>query len=218
VIDLREAVVMSRGPELFVWLVTETAGFEAAWIELDGLALRVEGRAVGQLPEPYWLSYALETDERAATTRLQVTAATAVAENVLDLRRSGEGWTVNGDPRAELAGALDCDLACSPVTNTMPIIRHRLHREAGSQRFTMAFVQVPTLPVLAVPQQYIHLGRIPEGARVRYSSGRFSSDLVVDDAGLVLSYPTMAKRIDPESDIGASDRVGGPGSPRPGAG
>jgi hypothetical protein len=64
---------MSRGPELFVWLVTETAGFEAGWIKFDGLALRVEGRAVGQLPDPYWLPYALETDERAATTGLQVT-------------------------------------------------------------------------------------------------------------------------------------------------
>jgi uncharacterized protein len=191
---------MDRGAELFVWLVTETAGFESAWIELDGLELRAEGRTVGQRPEPYWLSYVLETDARAATTRLQVTAVTAVTETVLDLRRSGEDWAVNGEPRPELAGALDCDLACSPVTNTMPIIRHRLQREDGSERFTMAFVQVPTLRVLAVQQEYTHLGRVPGGARVRYASGRFSSDLTVDDNGLVLTYPTMATRITAETD------------------
>ena len=208
---------MGRGSELFVWLVTETAGFESGWIELDGLELHVEGRAVGQRPEPYWLSYVLETDARAATTRLQVTAVTAVTENVLDLRRSGEVWVVNGESRAELAGALDCDLACSHVTNTMPIIRHRLHREAGSERFTMAFVQVPTLRVLAVRQQYRHLGRVPGGARVRYSSGRFSSDLIVDERGLVLTYPTMATRIHPESESGTSGRARGPGSPKPSA-
>jgi|HubBroStandDraft_6_1064221.scaffolds.fasta_scaffold12719_2 hypothetical protein len=193
---------MRRGAELFVWLVTETAGFESGWVELDGLELHVQGRAVGQRPESYWLSYALETDARAATSRLQVTAVTAVTENVLDLRRSGESWTVNGEPRPELAGALDCDLGSSPVTNTMPIIRHRLHREAGSEHFTMAFVRVPTLRVVAARQQYTHLGRVPGGARVRYTSGRFSSDLIVDDRGLVLTYPTMATRIHPESESG----------------
>lgn len=199
-----------------VWHVVETAGFEAAWLSLDGMTLRATGRAVGQLPEPYWLTYTLQTDDRAATTRLEITAATADAQYQLDLRRDDGAWSVNGRPRDDLADALDCDLACSPVTNTMPIVRHGLHRGPGAHRFVMAFVQVPTLRVVASQQSYTHLDVADDAARVRYASGTFVSDLTVDQDGLVVDYPTMARRIPATSAVTAEQRVGGPGSPRPG--
>jgi len=201
-----------------VWQVVETAGFEAAWLSLDGLALHATGRAVGQLPEPYWLTYTLQTDDRAATTRLSVTATTTDANYDLDLRREGETWYVDGEPRADLAAALDCDLACSPVTNTMPIIRHGLQRGPGAQRFLMAFVQVPNLRVVTSQQSYTHLSLAEDTARVRYASGSFVSDLTVDRDGLVVEYPTMASRIPAVTPVTAEQRIGGPGSPRPGAG
>ena len=205
-----------------VWQVVETAGFEAAWLDLEETTLHATGRAVGQLPEPYWLTYTLRTDDRAATTRLNATASTADAQYDLDLRREAETWTVNGEPRADLAGALDCDLACSPVTNTMPIIRHGLQRgphRSGTLRFVMAFVQVPTLRVVASQQSYTHLalGSAEGTARVRYASGAFVSDLTVDRDGLVVDYPTMAHRISAATTVTADQRIGGPGSPRPGA-
>lgn len=218
-----------------VWQVIETAGFEAAWLSLDGMLLRATGRAVGQLPEPYWLAYTLETDDRAATTRLQVTATTSEAEYELDLRRDGGGWSVNGEPRADLADALDCDLACSPVTNTMPIIRHGLQHGPGTSegtdtgsgavvgagsthRFVMAFVEVPTLRVVASQQAYMHLGVAGDAARVRYASGAFVSDLTVDRDGFVIDYPTMAHRVAVATAVTGDERVGGPGTPRPGTG
>ncbi len=194
-----------------VWQVVETAGFEAAWVSLNGMMLRATGRAVGQLPEPYWLTYTLETDDRAATTRLQVAATTGGAQYALDLRRDdgGGGWTANGEPRADLADALDCDLACSPVTNTMPIIRHGLQRgpDAGSEaggerRFVMAFVELPTLRVVVSQQAYTHLGLTEDGARVRFASGTYVRDLLVDWDGLVIEYPTMAHRVPGQSAVG----------------
>jgi hypothetical protein len=180
-----------------VWQVVETAGSETAWIALDGLAVNATGRAAGQRPEPYWLTYTLQTDHQAATTRLDVTAVVADGPRHLDLRRERDTWTVNGAVRPELAGALDCDLECSPLTNTMPILRHGLHRGPGTERFVMAFVQVPTLQVGASQQTYTHLELGDGYARVRYTAGSFTSDLVVDGRGLVVDYPTMARRTDP---------------------
>lgn len=199
-----------------VWQVVETAGFEAAWVNLDGMTLHATGRAVGQLPEPYWLTYTLQTDDRAATTRLTVAATTAGQQHELDLRRDGAAWSVNGQPRADLADALDCDLACSPVTNTMPIIRHGLQHGPGTHRFVMAFVEVPTLRVVASRQTYTHLGRSAETASVRYASGSFVSDLTVDRDGLVIGYPTMAYRVPADPVVTEGERVDGPGTPRPG--
>jgi hypothetical protein len=182
---------------MLVWQVVETAGFETAWVGLDGLAVRATGRAAGQRPLPYWLTYTLETDDRAATTRLEVTADVDGARNYLDLRREHDTWTVNGALRPELAGALDCDLECSPLTNTMPIVRHGLHRGPGAEQFIMAFVRVPSLQVIASRQTYTHLELGDGFARVRYAAGSFASDLVVDGSGLIVDYPTMARRIDP---------------------
>jgi uncharacterized protein len=64
-----------------LWRVVETAGFESAWAELDGPALRAAGHAAGQLPEPYWLTYTLETDAAGLTARLLVTARTSGARD-----------------------------------------------------------------------------------------------------------------------------------------
>jgi hypothetical protein len=211
---------MSEQTRHLVWQVVETAGFEAAWLSLDGMTLHATGRAVGQLPEPYWLTYTLQTDDRAATTQLDVTASTADAQYELCLRREGGAWSVNGELRPDLADALDCDLACSPVTNTMPIIRHGLQhgpRGSGTLGFVMAFVQVPTLRVVASQQSYMHLDSTEGTARVRYASGTFVSDLTVDRDGLVIDYPTMAHRVSAATAVTADERVGGPGSPRPGA-
>lgn len=209
-----------------VWQIAETAGYEAAWLSLDGLTLTTTGRAVGQLPEPYWLAYSLRTDHHGVTERLQVTTTTNTAQYKLDLRREGGMWSVNGQLRADLADALDCDLACSPVTNTMPIIRHGLQRgpgtangngtSTGTHEFLMAFVQVPTLRVVASQQTYTHLGLDDDDtARVRYASGTFVSDLTVDRDGLVIDYPTMAHRVPVTTAVTGAERVGGPGTPRP---
>jgi hypothetical protein len=196
----RSSADSGRG-RLLVWQVTETAGFESAWMRVAGLRLRAVGRAVGQLPVPYWLSYTLETDNRAVTTRLEVTVTVPDSERRLELRRDQLGWIVDGQRRPDLADALDCDLASSPVTNTMPVIRHELQRSPGGEQFVMAFVAVPSLRVGAVRQAYTHLGLVDGGARVRYSSGEYSSDLLVDEDGLVIDYPTMARRIGPRTEV-----------------
>jgi uncharacterized protein len=189
-----------------IWNVVETAGYESAWLTLDGLALRAVGQAAGQFPEPYWLSYTLDTDAAGATSGLQVAITVRGATRELRLARRNHEWSVDGQVRPDLRAALDCDLACSPVTNTMPILRHGLHHGPGSEQFTMAFVELPSLQVVAVPQQYRHLESVEGGgARVRYSSGTFTSDIHVDSDGLVIDYPTMARRVPAQT----------PGSMRP---
>lgn len=200
---------------LLVWHVTETAGFESAWVELDGLQLTARGAAAGQLPEPYSVSYVLETDAQAATTLLHVKVRTIDHEHELELGRNGSSRTVNRELRADLASALDCDLAGSPLTNTMPIIRHRLQTNQGREQFTMAFVQLPSLAVVAVPQSYEHLAIGPGGASVRYSSRDFSADLLVDEDGFEIAYLTMARRLSHEPEPTGRNRVDGPGPLRP---
>ncbi|MER7822967.1 putative glycolipid-binding domain-containing protein [Streptomyces sp. NPDC096097] len=182
------------------WEVLPHDGYATAWVELTGRRLGARGRAVGLLPEPYWVTYTLETGEEYVTSRLHVTVDTAeggvagVATRSLDLRNDGGRWTVDGTHRPDLDGALDCDLGVCPLTNTMPVLRHDLHRRPGSgpHDFLMAWVSVPDLAVSANRQTYTPLARGGQGTRVRFSSGDFHSDIEFDERGLVLDYPELA--------------------------
>ncbi|MFG2292219.1 putative glycolipid-binding domain-containing protein [Streptomyces sp. NPDC048603] len=186
---------------VLTWDVTASGGLETSWVELGAAppapgGLRARGRAVGTEPEPYWLSYALETDESLVTRHLTVRVEDASRVRELDLRRSTAGhWTADGRPRPDLEGALDCDLGLCPLTNTMPVLRHGLLGGPGEHTFLMAWVSVPDLAVRPSRQTYTHL-RATEGggALVRYSSGDFTADVEFDADGLVVDYPRLARR------------------------
>jgi hypothetical protein len=145
-----------------------------------------------------------------------VTARGQGWRRTLDLRREASGdWTASvttdGDPPESLdppggtpgrlrslAGALDCDLGLSPLTNSMPVLRHRLLERDGSADFLMAWVSVPDLGVHASPQRYAALRDLPGGNRlIRYESleSTFSADLAFDRDGLVIDYPGIGRRL-----------------------
>ena len=182
---------------LLVWEVAATAGFDAAWVQLADGRLVAQGELVAQLPVAHSARYELETDERYVTRRLKVEVRSASSVSSLDLRRKKGRWTVNGTEHPDLATALDCDLAGCPLTNTMPILRHDLHRKPGDLTFVMAFVRLPDLVVVASEQRYTHIRRENDGgAVVRYRSGSFESDLVIDADGFVAEYPKLGARLE----------------------
>ncbi|MEV6996400.1 putative glycolipid-binding domain-containing protein [Streptomyces sp. NPDC093982] len=177
---------------VITWAVSGSKGIETAWAELGDDALRARGRAVGTTPEPYWISYELDTADGFVTRRLRVTAESADGTRTLDLRHDGAGrWTADGEHLPDVDGALDCDLGLCPLTNTMPVLRHGLRLAPGEREFLMAWVSVPDLAVLPSRQTYTHLGR----NRVRFASGDFRSDIEFDDDGLVVDYPELAARL-----------------------
>ncbi|MFD7133342.1 putative glycolipid-binding domain-containing protein [Streptomyces sp. NPDC059894] len=181
---------------VLTWAVTASGGYETAWADAGEGALGARGRAVGTAPEPYWVSYELDTAEGFVTRRLAVTVETAERTRSLDLRHDGRGgWTADGERLPGFEDALDCDLGLCPLTNTMPVLRHGLHRAPGERRLLMAWVSVPALTVRPSWQTYTYLGPGERGARVRFVSGTFRSDIVFDEDGYVVDYPGLARRL-----------------------
>jgi hypothetical protein len=180
-----------------MWAGTDEWRAESADVRPRADGFAATGVQLGITPGPYRLDYALETTAGWRTRTLRVTAAGDGWQRSLHLERGPDGrWSADDGDHPELAGAEDCDLGLSPLTNTMPILRHRLHREPGGAEFTMAWVSVPDLAVHVSVQRYEHLRTTPTGAVVRFASGDFTADLVVDRAGFVLDYPGLARRCD----------------------
>lgn len=195
---------------LLIWSGVEAWRAEAATVDIAGDGLAGSGTQIGAEPLPYRLDYELEVAEGWITRRLRARAAGQGWARELDLRHDGAGnWTAQtahegrielpaagGDPSA-VTGALDCDLGLCPLTNVMPVRRHRLHLRAGEVDFLMAWVSVPDLSVHASRQRYEYVGRRDGRAVVRYVGEHrsFVGELELDEDGFVLFYPELARRV-----------------------
>ena len=193
------------------WTKDGAAGVEFVEVTFDDRALEAAGVAIGGDPMAYRADYHLETGPEFVTARLELTVAGEGWWRTLDLRRDRSGgWdasaTSGGEPPVplpppsgdlgEVEGALDCDLALSPLTNTMPVLRHGLLEGAGAVELTMAWVSLPDLAVHASSQRYTAVRDLTDGRRlIRFESldSSFTADLTCDRDGLVVDYPELGR-------------------------
>jgi hypothetical protein len=195
-----------------VWTGVEEWLTEAAAVVVHDEGMGGNGIQIGADPVPYRVGYQLNADDGFVTRAIELTSSGDGWMRTLELTHDGAGrWTVmsvddEGDVPGgswdgslpDLSDALDIDIQNSPLTNTMPILRHGFHR-GGSGDFLMAFITVPSLRVEASPQRYEHVRTTDDGSVVRYISrdGDFTADLELDRDGLLVHYPRLARRVEP---------------------
>ena len=198
-----------EGNLILVWAREGRFGAELADVSFSDQGLSATGIAIATDPEPYRLDYRLSTVPGFVTERLTVRTRGSDWSRVLDLRRAESGeWSCTteatgavdlpppGGDVAAVAGALDCDLALSPLTNTMPVLRHRLHERGGPVDFLMAWVSVPDLGVHPSRQRYTFIRRGQGTRRVRFEDldGDFVAEIDFDEGAIVLDSPGIARR------------------------
>jgi uncharacterized protein len=177
-----------------VWRGLEEWLAEHVQVDLHEDGVLATGVQLGVEPEPYLVDYRLDVPNGWITRRLDVEASGAGWRRSLTLEHDGHGrWTADGERVPDLDGALDCDLAFSPLTNLMPVRRSALHERAGTEDFVMAWVSVPDLGVHASPQRYEHVR--PGVVRFAALDGDFTAELELDADGLVVRYPRLAERV-----------------------
>ena len=201
---------------LLVWTGVEEWLTEAAEVHLGDEGLSATGVQLGAEPTPFRADYRLEAPERFVTREVELTSTGNGWRRHLLLRHDGSGtWTagvgdegeVPGGPwdgeLPDLSAARDIDIENSPLTNTMPILRHGFQTD-GTGDFVMAFVRIPTLRVEASSQRYEHVRRGEDGSVVRYLSrdGDFTAELELDLDGLLEFYPRLARRVEPHARAG----------------
>jgi hypothetical protein len=177
-----------------VWHGLEEWLAEHAQVDVLDDGILATGVQLGVEPQPYRLDYLLDVPHGWITRRLEIEASGAGWRRALVLEHDGAGhWTANSEALDDVTGALDCDLAFSPLTNLMPVRRSALHERGGSEEFVMAWVSVPDLRVHASPQRYEHVR--PGIVRFAELDGDFTAELELDADGLVVRYPRLAERV-----------------------
>jgi len=201
---------MADPRQVFIWKGVDSWRAEVAHVDLTPDGVRGSGTQIGVDPVPYRLDYELDASENFVTRELRVRADGEGWSRSLDLRHDGQGaWSCQAEEAGEVdlpppggsvdavAGALDCDLGRSPLTNLMPVRRHGLHEGEGAEDFLMAWISVPDLGLHPSRQRYEHVRRDDSGAVVRYVGAHrdFVGELEVDRQGLVMLYPDLAERV-----------------------
>jgi hypothetical protein len=192
------------------WVKEPSVGIEFAEVELSDRRMRATGVAIGSDPMPYRLDYRFVSRSRFVTKSIELVARGQGWTRTLTLERDKLGewdatWESHGEALLppptgdmnDLAEALDCDLALSPLTNTMPVLRHGLLRGGGPVDFLMAWISVPDLSVIPSRQRYTFVRTDELISVVRYESESrdFTAEIVFDEDGLVVEYPGIGHRL-----------------------
>jgi uncharacterized protein len=200
------------GNRLVAWIGPDPDRIDVAHLQLAPDRLSAHGTST---TAAYALAFRLRTDSRWVTRQLDVRVDGDGWWRALTLHRDDRGdWTSRhldasdgDDPRGtdrhhpELSGALDCDLALCPVTNTMPVLREGLidasrRGEPRRAELTMAWVSVPELDVVASVQRYESgVAVAGGGAQIRFQSGSFVEHVEFDGDGVVVSYPSIGRLV-----------------------
>jgi uncharacterized protein len=188
---------------MLAWAGVAALRLEAARVVLGDRSMRASGSLVSARhdgAEAYSASYSLATDEAGVVQRLTVRTIRAQGEQYVSLTRSEEGnWLVDrvdqgaGTMRTDFGGALDVDLAFSPLFNAVPVRRLGLHRSAVQHDLPVVFGSLPALEVGCVRQTYRTVA-VGETTVVSFASEVLEAEFTVDADGLVLEYPGLARR------------------------
>jgi hypothetical protein len=172
-------------------------GFEVARLEgSDSGGWRIDGHSTGEDEGFAWgMHYALEVDASWATRSLRAAGFAEDGHWSLALTADGDGsWARDGDAAAgEFDGCLDVDMVCTVLTNTLAV--RRLDLEVGGTG-TLEAVWIGTpagREVERMPQRYTRVGI--RAYRFEVVGGDFAADLEIDEFGLVVQYPGLARRV-----------------------
>ncbi len=200
----REPTTVVPMTSMLTWQADGGVGLEGVRLQPGAGGFRALGRLVraGAAGE-FTTSYRLVLGTDGTVARLSLTAATAGRERHLTMNRNEDGFwlldTGSGSTRSEFGGAVDIDLAYSPLFSMVPIRRLGMHREVGEHLLPVVFVSLPDLVVTPAEQRYRTTATVGDNgagqALVELTGGGVTAQLVVDADGVVTHYPGVAHRV-----------------------
>jgi hypothetical protein len=176
-----------------MWQRIDLPGGEFCSLSRTESGWRLTGVAVASFDGvPLRADYVVDCDNSWRTRETMLTVVTAGEERRLQIVAEGDGaWSANGQPVDGVRGSIDVDLNVTPATNTLSLRRLNLAIGASAE-VVAAWVRFPELTVEPLWQRYTRLAEDRYGYE---SDGGFTSELVVDDLGLIVTYRHLFQRV-----------------------
>ena len=177
-----------------VWKSLLIDGTDYCVLRHRSKAWLLRGTVIGVLKDqrPILVQYEVQCDENWSTREVQIQSSMGSETKTMSLTVYAPGrWRSSGQDVPQFSGCSDVDLSVTPATNTLPI--RRLNLPIGSAAsVTAAWIKFPDLTLQPLSQRYARLDK--QTFHYESESG-FSTDIVVDELGLVTKYPGGWERI-----------------------
>ncbi|WP_165390155.1 putative glycolipid-binding domain-containing protein [Thalassococcus sp. S3] len=177
--------------DIVLWRRLDVPGHDACRISksetgwsLSGTALFLEGRDVARL------DYRVQCDALWRSLSAQVRGWAGDRDIQIQLARIEDQWSLNGTWLSGLDGVEDIDLGFTPATNTSAIRRMQLGLGARADTVA-AWLDTSDWHIKPLAQGYTRLS--DHLYRYRSPEHDYESDLQINEAGLVTSYPELWK-------------------------
>ncbi|MFY9608695.1 MAG: putative glycolipid-binding domain-containing protein [Blastocatellia bacterium] len=171
-----------------LWRRLDRPGHEFLRLTLEEVWWRLSGTAVfSHEQQPCRLDYQVVCDPSWHTASGRVTGWLGNESVEIDISADfANRWRLNGEECPAVAGCTDLDLNFSPSTNLLPI--RRLNLAIGEEAAVLAaWLRFPSFKLERLEQVYRRIDA--ETYRYQSAGGAFVTEIRVNPAGLVTSYP-----------------------------
>ncbi|WP_207512974.1 putative glycolipid-binding domain-containing protein [Longitalea luteola] len=176
-----------------LWAGREYHSLENCLIDTGETGSEITATIVGSYQgKIYQVTYHIKTNDHWETRFVAITSRHSNETQTIRLEGDGKGnWTLDGKEAAQFNGCIDIDISLTPFTNTLPIRRLRLHQHQ-EEDIQVIYCDLMERRILPVRQRYRRLS----ATEYRYQNipNDFEADIVVDESGFVVDYPTLFVR------------------------
>ncbi|REC49518.1 putative glycolipid-binding domain-containing protein [Chryseobacterium pennipullorum] len=140
----------------------------------------------------YRVRYNIVIDENWTVAEFSIESEINGVKEQLAGKKQDEEWIINGTLHQEFNGFQYIDISVTPFTNTLPI-NHLKLTENRPQKINVIYIDVLHHHFKPAVQRYTCLAT----GTYLYENVEtdFKSEILVDDIGLVISYPGLFERI-----------------------
>lgn len=176
-----------------LWTGREYYSLENCLVKAGNTGAEISSTIIGLYEGTiYRVEYLIKTNTNWETVFFEIYCRHNNLTQQISFEGDGKGtWTNNGKKAEQFNGCIDIDIPLTPFTNTLPIRRLSLS-ENQSQEIKVIYCDLLEQQIKPVHQLYTRLSNT--GYHYENVPNDFEANILVDDAGLVVDYPSLFVR------------------------
>jgi uncharacterized protein len=176
-----------------LWTGREYYSLENCLVNFKPENIEINSTIIGYYQNTIYLAkYLIKTTKDWETFFVDIKYRINNKENTIRLEKDFAGNWLSGDDKDDrLKDCIDVDISITPFTNTLPINRLKLSKDA-EQKIKVVYINILEEEINSVEQSYQCLS----ATKYLYKNvpNNFEAEITVDESGFVIDYPLLFER------------------------